>query len=142
MRIHAQLALGLLAAAFLFFPAPTAAQGCWVCEDRECVAAEWDDFGWTQCVSDWFRCYTNFERCWGPDPEFAVLAVRADGTLLAPETGEANVAASMEFAMAESAGFSAAVRSYERNCKGIITRRVYGEAERAELAQRTKHLTI
>lgn len=144
MKIQSLFSLGLFAVVLLSIPAPTSAQGCFECELNSCVPADWHGAGKTQCGYDehgW--CALQGDLCWGPDPGRFALAVRADGTLITPVTnGEASAATSMEFATAESASLFAVARSYERNCKGLITRRVYGEAELAELARRTKHLTI
>ena len=144
MKTQSLFAFGLIAFALLFFPAPTSAQStCWECEFTSCVPADWTGHGYTKCVVENLECdFGDGDICWGPDPDRAVQFVRADGTLFLPATGEANLTASTELAMAGSPGSLAVARSYERNCKGLITRRVYGEAEVAELARRTKHLTI
>jgi hypothetical protein len=144
MNTQSLFAFGLIVLALLFFPAPTSAQStCWECEFTSCVPADWTGHGYTKCQVVGLDCdFEGGDICWGPDPDRAVQFVRADGTLFLPATGEATLTASMELATAESAGPLAVARSYERNCKGLITRRVYGEVEVAELARRTKHLTI
>lgn len=142
MKTQSLFAFGLIALALLFFPAPTSAQACYECKWTSCVPADWMGHGHTECRVENLDCVFEGDVCWGPDPDRAVQFVRADGTLFLPATGEANLTASTELAMAGSPGSLAVARSYERNCKGLITRRIYGEVEVAELARRTKHLTI
>lgn len=145
MRIKSLSGLGSFVLALLFFPAPTFAQGCYECNWMdECVDADWHGHGWTQCEVVGIECRVSGGICWGPDPDpqRAVIFVRADGTLLLPATGEASLTASTELGAAELAGPAVAARGYERNCKGLITRRAYSKAELAEIARRTKHLTI
>lgn len=144
MKLQSFLSFAVLSLALFFFPTPTFAQGCYECDwlDQECQDADWHGHGYDECIDRNDDCVLTGGPCWGPDPERAVQFVRADGTFFLPATGEAGLTTSWEIATAESAGPSAAARSYERNCKGLITRRVYGEVELAELARRTKHLTI
>ena len=142
MRIKSLSGLGSFVLALLFFPAPTFAQGCYECDFITCVNADWTGHGWTQCEVVDLDCEFGGDICWGPDPDMAVMFVRADGTLLLPATGEASLTASTELGAAELAGPAVAARGYERNCKGLITRRAYSKAELAEIARRTKHLTI
>lgn len=142
MKTQTLVVLGMFAVALLSFPAPTSAQGCYECDWIECVDADWHGHGWTQCEVVESECVFDGDVCWGPDPEMSVIFVRADGTYFVPAPAEASLTPSMVSAVAELATTLPVGRSYERNCKGLITRRIYGEAEIAELARRTKHLTI
>jgi hypothetical protein len=144
------LTSGLLAGGLFLFPSLTAAQGCFVCDDEwlsdvECAPADWTEHGWTQCEVVWTSCEMGGTWCWGPDPgeeQLAVLAVRADGTLIQSVAGDGPFTSSPPFASAESYGFSPRARIYERTCKGLITGRVFGEAMRNQINQRVHRIAI
>lgn len=142
-----------LVATLLIFAAPAAAQTCEVCDDSDlsqtkCVAADWTEMGWSECDDPEGNVGACPEQegkpdCWGQMAR--ALDVRPDGTLTLAATGGPNDVAPGEAAQTmgvDAFGFSAHARIMERNCKGLILDRLYGEVTIRRLAAETAVIVI
>lgn len=146
--------IGGMLAVFLIFAAPTAAQSedCEVCDDSditetECVEADWTQRGSTDCKapSSGFCPDDPDHDCWGEDPHQAsAFDVRPDGTLDRIATGGSDLSqeGGIQPVGIEALGFSSDARIMERNCKGLILDRLYGESTARALAAETELIVI
>jgi hypothetical protein len=151
-------------AAFLFvliFSGNVYAQWtCQLCDDTDwtqttCRIAEWYEEGedvWAneRCTLPEGKvgeCPPIEPTCWGeiPDDPLA-FNIRPDGTLVTPGISETPVLSPARFARdnetAEGFGLSEQARIQERNCKGLLTGRVYGALTTRMLRTRSERIAI
>jgi hypothetical protein len=138
----------VVAAAMAATPSNAAAQssGCFTCSQpygvQYCADAETEGMNWCEiiwegnvphCVLSGYWCDT-----WPDETEDALAAVGADGTVrpVAPTAAY--------FTDLREAGSMSdpALRSLERNCRGDIIARLYGEDVRRSIAQQAELLSI
>jgi hypothetical protein len=112
-----------------------------------CEEVDWDEMGSTTCEDFGPDCETGPLNCWGDDPGLVGAgSIRIDGSIIAPQLARSAdlipVTGASFPVTAESFGFSADARLHVRNCRGLITARVYGGAVRSALVRRTEKLVL